>query len=112
MATYELVAEPDDVRDPALIVSFADWVDAGGAGTSAARRIAEGGDVVAVFDGDALFDYRSHRPILDIVDGRPRRFEWPAMTLTRRRLAARDLFVLTGAEPDYRWNEFAADVLD
>jgi hypothetical protein len=100
------------VRAPALLVSLGDWVDAGGAGTTAARHIAEGGELVATFDADALFDYRSHRPILDVVDGTPRRFTWPQMTLTRRRLAERDLFVLTGAEPDFRWKEFAHDVLE
>ncbi len=111
MASYELHSEIEDLVAPALIVSFEDWVDAGGAGSSAARRIADGGEVVATFDSDVLYDYRSHRPVLDIVDGKPSRFEWPRMTLTRRQLAERDVFVLTGPEPDYRWKEFAADVL-
>lgn len=111
MASYELQSEIEDLVAPALIVSFEDWVDAGGAGSSAARRIADGGEVVATFDSDVLYDYRSHRPVLDIVDGKPSRFEWPRMTVTRRQLAERDVFVLTGPEPDYRWKEFAADVL-
>jgi hypothetical protein len=110
MAIYKLLIEPDDVVAPALIVSFEDWVDAGGAGSTAARHIAEGGDVVATFDSDAIYDYRSHRPVLDILDGRPKSFEWPRLTLTRRRLPERDLFVLTGPEPDFRWEEFASDV--
>ena len=112
MALYELVSEPEDPVAPALIVSFQDWVDAGGAGTTAARHIAEGGEVVATFDTDALYDYRSHRPILDIVDGSPKQFAWPELTVVRRRLSERDLFVLTGPEPDFRWKEFAGDVLD
>jgi hypothetical protein len=109
---FRMVGDSHDVRAPALIVSFGDWVDAGGAGTSAARHIADGGDAVATFDSDALYDYRSHRPILDIVDGTPRSIAWPQMTLTRRRLPERDVLVLTGAEPDYRWNEFARDVVE
>jgi hypothetical protein len=112
MATYEMVNQPDDVVAPALIVSFQDWVDAGAAGTTAAQHIAEGGELVATFDPDDLFDYRSHRPVLDIVDGMPKQFAWPELTLVRRRLAERDLFVLTGPEPDYRWREFAGDVLE
>src|SRR5919112_3730389 len=111
MALYELRDEPTDPIAPALIVSFQDWVDAGGAGSTAARHIAEGGEVVATFDTDAIFDYRSHRPVLDIVDGSPKAFAWPELTLTRRRLAERDLYVLTGPEPDFRWREFAGDVL-
>src|SRR5688572_7404729 len=112
MPTYELVSEPQDLVAPALIVSFQDWVDAGGAGTTAARHISEGGEVVANFDTDTLFDYRSHRPVLDIVDGIPKHFAWPQLSVTRRRLAERDLFVLTGPEPDFHWKEFAGDVLD
>lgn len=110
MATYEMEGEPDELRAPALIVSFEDWVDAGAAGSTAARHIAEGGDVVARFDPDALYDFRSHRPVLDIVDGKPKSFVMPQLTLTRRSLPERDVFVLTGAEPDYRWQEFASDV--
>jgi hypothetical protein len=107
---FEVVGEPQDVTAPALIVSFEDWVDAGTAGTTAARHVAAGGEVVVTFDADALYDYRSHRPVLDIVDGVPRQFVWPALTLTHRRLPERDVFVLTGPEPDYRWRELAADV--
>jgi PAC2 family len=110
MATYKMSAEPEDVVAPALIVSFEDWVDAGEAGSTAARHIAEGGDVVATFESDDIYDYRSHRPVLDILDGRPKSFEWPRLTLTRRSLPERDLFVLTGPEPDFRWEEFASDV--
>lgn len=112
MPTFEIVNEPQDPTAPALIVSFEDWVDAGAAGTSAARHIAEGGEVVALFDPDAIYDYRSHRPVLDIVDGTPKKFELPKLALVQRRLAERDLFVLTGPEPDYRWKEFAGDVLE
>lgn len=112
MPMYEIVNEPTDLVAPALIVSFEDWVDAGSAGTTAARHIAEGGEVTATFDSDAIFDYRSHRPVLDIVDGIPKAFVNPQMVLIRRNLPGRDVFVLTGPEPDYRWNEFANDVLE
>ncbi len=112
MPIYEIANEPKDLVSPALIVSFEDWVDAGSAGTTAARHIAEGGEVAATFDADAIFDYRSHRPILDIVEGIPKQFVLPQMVLIKRRLPERDVFVLTGPEPDYRWKEFAAGVLD
>jgi len=112
VSTIQGFEEPADLRRPALIVSFGDWVDAGGAGTTAARHIASGGDVVAVFRSDALYDFRSHRPILDIVDGTPREISWPRMTLARRRLHERDVLVLTGAEPDLGWEQLSADVVE
>ena len=110
MALYKMTADPEEALAPALIVSFEDWVDAGGAGSTAARHIAEGGNVVATFSSDGLYDYRNHRPVLDILDGIPKSFELPLLTLTRRRFQERDLFVLTGPEPDFRWQEFASDI--
>lgn len=112
MAAYELIQEPEDLTAPALIVSFEDWVDAAGAASGAARHIAEGGEVVATFDTDQIYDYRSHRPILDIVDGAPKSFAWPSLTVTRRRLPERDILVMTGPEPDYRWKQFGESVLE
>lgn len=111
MSMYEIVTEPAELVAPALIVSFEDWVDAGSAGTTAARHIAEGGEIAATFDSDAIYDYRSHRPVLDILDGIPKQLIHPQMVLIRRNLPGRDVFVLTGPEPDYRWQEFASDVL-
>jgi proteasome assembly chaperone (PAC2) family protein len=75
-------------------------------------HLAAGGDVVATFDDDQLFDYRSRRPTLEIVDGRLAELTWPELTLRRTRLGERDILVLTGAEPDYRWREFARSVVE
>ena len=112
MSLYEVLDHPQDVSAAALVVSFEDWVDAGAAGTTAARHIAAEGEVVARFDADVLYDYRSHRPVLDIVDGIPSRMAWPELLLRHRRLPERDVFVLTGPEPDSRWQELAGDVYE
>ncbi|HEX2296571.1 MAG TPA: PAC2 family protein [Actinomycetota bacterium] len=112
MSLFEVVQEPADTSAPALVVAFEDWVDAGAAGSTAARHVAAGGEVVVTFDADALYDYRSHRPVLDIVDGVPQRLAWPELTLVRRRLPERDVFVLAGPEPDYRWQELAGDLYE
>jgi hypothetical protein len=112
MPMYELHGDLSSSTAPALVVAFEDWVDAGGSGSTAARHVAGGGEVVASFEMDALYDYSDHRPTLDIVDGVPKEFVWPSMTLTRRRLPERDLYVLTGPEPDRAWKEFAGDVLE
>jgi hypothetical protein len=85
MSIYEIVNDPGELSAPVLLVSFQDWVDAGGAGSRAVSHIAADGELYARFDGDALFDYRSHRPILDIVDGTPKEFDWPELTIRRRR---------------------------
>ncbi len=97
---------------PTLVAAFDSWIDAGGASSTAAEKLADGGDVVVEFDGDLLFDYRSRRPTLEIVDGRMTELTWPSLAVRRRRIDGRDLLVLTGAEPDFRWREFAVAVVE
>jgi hypothetical protein len=62
------------------------------------------------FEPDLLFDYRSRRPVLDIVDGTITEAVWPQLTITRTRTGDRDLLVLSGAEPDFRWREIGGAV--
>jgi hypothetical protein len=104
--------EPGKLEAPSLVAALDGWIDAGGASTTAAEQLARGGVVVATFDGDAMFDYRSRRPTLDIVDGRLSRLDWPQLVMRRARPNGRDLLVLTGAEPDFRWHEFAESVVE
>ena len=110
MTLYRLAQRPE-LESPTAVVAFDGWVDAGSAATTAGGLLAEGGEVVATFDNDLLFDYRSRRPVLEIVDGRPSELTWPEIALRRRRLGRRDLLVLTGHEPDYRWRALAEDVV-
>jgi len=104
--------EPTDLVAPTLIAAMDGWVDSGSAATTAAERLADHGEVVVTFDGDQLFDFRARRPTLDIVDGRLSELTWPELTMRRARIGERDLLVLTGAEPDFRWREFAAGVVE
>jgi hypothetical protein len=106
MSLYRL-DEPKDLVAPTLVAAFDGWVDSGAAATTAATLLAEGGDVTATFDPDLLFDYRARRPTLEIVDGRLAELTWPELILRRTRILGQDLLVLTGAEPDFRWREFA-----
>ncbi|HZL32360.1 MAG TPA: PAC2 family protein [Verrucomicrobiae bacterium] len=111
MALYRLT-EPKDLVAPTMIAAFDGWVDAGAAATTAAAQLAEGGDLVATFEGDLLFDYRARRPTLEIRDGRMASLTWRELTIRRARIGERDLLVLTGVEPDFRWREFSDAVLD
>lgn len=111
MALYELVSEPH-LDAAAMVGALEGWVDALGVATTAAAAIAEGGEVVARFDSDALFDYRAHRPILDIVDGKMKEVTWPELTVRRVRASSRDLLLLVGPEPDQQWRAFTEAVVD
>jgi hypothetical protein len=111
VSLYTLV-DAHDLIDPVLLAAFDGWVDAGSAATTALGILADDGDVVATFDADRLFDYRARRPPLEIVDGRLTTLTWPELVLRRTRLDERDLLVLVGPEPDYRWRAFTTDVID
>jgi hypothetical protein len=112
MALYRLTEPPEPLVAPALVAAFDGWVDASGASTAAASIIAGDGETIAIFDPDALYDYRSRRPVLDIVDGIPNDLIWPGLAVKRVRHEGRDLLVLTGPEPDFRWRELGVDILD
>jgi proteasome assembly chaperone (PAC2) family protein len=104
--------DPGDLIAPTLVAAFDSWIDAGSAATAAANQLVEDGEVVVTFDPDTLFDYRARRPTLEIVDGRPTELTWPELTIRRSRIGDRDLLVLAGPEPDYRWHEMAEAAVD
>jgi hypothetical protein len=111
MALYRLEDAPE-LEAPTIVAALEGWVDAGAAGTTAAKQLADDGSLVATFDADAIYDYRARRPTLDIVDGRPRSLDWPALELRAVRVGERSVLVLTGPEPDYRWRELSAAVVE
>jgi proteasome assembly chaperone (PAC2) family protein len=111
VALYRL-DDPGPLDKPSLIVALDGWVDAGASATTAASLVGAGGKDVATFDADRLFDYRARRPTLEIADGRLSALTWPEFVIRAVRIADRDVLVLTGPEPDYRWPHLAQDVLE
>lgn len=108
---YELL-DHADLTAPALIAAFDGWVSAGAAGTATANHIAVGGDIIARFDPDDLYDYRVNRPSLEFVDGISTEIVWPEAVVRHCNVDDRDLLVLTGPEPNWKWQAFAAAVAD
>ena len=111
MSLYS-VTDPGNLVAPSLVAAFDGWVDAGSAATTALEHLVAGAPVVARFDADVLFDYRARRPPLEIVDGRLAELTWHELVIRHARIAERDVLVLVGAEPDYRWRAFTSAVLE
>jgi hypothetical protein len=109
---YRLTGDPGTLSAPVMVAALDGWIDAAGAATAAAAHLAGDGDVLVTFDSDAIIDYRARRPILDIVDGTLTRIGWPEINVRHATFEGRDLLVLTGPEPDYRWQELRRDVMD
>jgi proteasome assembly chaperone (PAC2) family protein len=103
-----LVDEPT-LHEPALVVAFEGWIDAGfGAATAVAALLeATDSELVATFDGEYFLDQRARRPMARIVDGVTTELRWPEIQLrhgTDR--DGKDLLLLVGPEPDFHWVEF------
>src|SRR2546426_8045977 len=112
MAAAGSPGDPGDLVAPVLVGAFDGWVDAGTAATTALAPLVEGAPSIATFDSDQLFDYRSRRPTLEIVDGRLSDLAWPSLAIRRATVGERDLLVLVGPEPDDRWQAFADAVVE
>lgn len=104
--------DPGPLRDPVMLAALDGWVDAGTAASLAVAELATDATLVASFDADQLYDYRSRRPTLEIVDGRLTELTWPELALRHARLGGRDLLILAGHEPDDRWRALGETVVD
>jgi hypothetical protein len=112
MALLRILDPDEPLLAPAVVAAFDGWIDAGGASTGAAEQVAEGADPLATFEADLLYDYRSRRPVLDIVDGTLTELTWPELAIRRVRTGDRDLLILTGPEPDFRWRELGRELAE
>ncbi len=112
MPLYRPVEPDEPLIAPAVVAAFDGWIDAAGASTAAAERIAGDAEQLVSFESDLLYDYRSRRPVLDIVDGTLTELTWPQLAIKRARVGERDLLVFSGPEPDFRWRELGQDLLE
>ena len=101
----------DGLVSPVLIAAFDGWIDAAAAASATADHLAADATKVATFLPDPLYDYRSRRPVLDVVDGVLRHLAWPELAIRRLRVGNRDMLILHGPEPDFRWQELAGDLV-
>jgi proteasome assembly chaperone (PAC2) family protein len=111
VSLYSIV-DSGNLIAPSFVAAFDGWVDAGSAATSALEHLIDDAAIVAEFDADLLFDYRARRPPLEIVDGRLTELTWHQLVVRRTRVGERDLLVLVGPEPDYRWRAFTSAVVE
>jgi proteasome assembly chaperone (PAC2) family protein len=103
------------LRRPVMVAGFEGWNDAGDAASDAASWLAQrfGGTRFAWIDPEEHFDFQSRRPQVELTDGVTRTIKWPANECFAARIesADRDLVVLRGVEPSYRWRSFCRAVL-
>lgn len=111
MALFSL-HHPPVVDDPVLLLGLAGWGDAAAAASDAVDWLTEVAEPIATFDPDAIFDYRSNRPILRSSAGETLSITWPRMEIVHINPSGRDVFVLVGNEPDFQWAAIAAALVN
>jgi proteasome assembly chaperone (PAC2) family protein len=103
------------LRKPVLVAGFEGWNDAGDAASDAAAWLTRTFDAtrIASIDPEEHFDFQSRRPQVELVDGVTRTINWPANEFFSVHIehADRDLVVLRGVEPSYRWKSFCRAAL-
>ncbi|MDQ2897176.1 MAG: PAC2 family protein [Actinomycetota bacterium] len=107
---------PDGLRAPALVCAFKGWNDAGDAASSAIQFVgsALGAERFATIDPEEFYDFQATRPRVKLVDGQAREIVWPAVKLYAARVprAPRDLILMSGSEPSFRWRTFSGIVVE
>jgi proteasome assembly chaperone (PAC2) family protein len=107
---------PDGLRAPALICAFKGWNDAADAASTATTFV--GGALearrFATIDPEDFYDFQATRPRITLVDGDTREIAWPAVELFEARVprAPRDLILLAGSEPSFRWRTFTKLIVE
>jgi proteasome assembly chaperone (PAC2) family protein len=116
MQPLEWEYRPDRVRAPALICAFKGWNDAADAASTAITFVggALGARRFATIDPEEFYDFQATRPQVKLVDGQARSVVWPAVELYEARVprAPRDLILLTGSEPSFRWRSFTKVIIE
>ena len=108
---------PRGLRRPVLLAGFGGWGDAGSAASIALRHLL--GDPAppasAMVDPSACYDFTVARPLSTrSPDGRRWSLEYPKVAFYPVPLpqADRDLLILLGPEPHFRWPELAPAIIN
>jgi proteasome assembly chaperone (PAC2) family protein len=107
---------PDGLRAPALVCAFKGWNDAADAASTALSFVSAslGARRFATIDPEEFYDFQATRPQIKLVEGRTREIVWPAVELFEARVprAPRDLVLLVGSEPSFRWRGFSRLIVE
>ncbi len=106
---------PEGLKDPVLVVALEGWIEAGYASATAMGALKQQIRTHRLlrFDTDELLDQRARRPTMRLINGVNTELRWPRLQMRHGRdSAGQDLLVLTGPEPDMRWNAFVRALMD
>jgi hypothetical protein len=113
MASLQWLDRPV-LHEPVALIAFEGWGDAGESASQAASEILDklDAELFAIIDPDDHFDFQVRRPIVELDSTGIRSISWPRNELYAVRGGGRDLVVMLGEEPHYRWKSFTNDVVE
>ncbi len=115
MDALQWESRPGPLRDPVMVAAFTGWNDAASAASSALAFVGQQLEAtrVARIEADDFYDYQATRPQVDLSEPGAHTLTWPDVEVAvgRPADAARDLVLVSGAEPSMRWRGFCDTVL-
>ncbi|MCL1838055.1 MAG: PAC2 family protein [Propionibacteriaceae bacterium] len=95
------------LRNPAIVAAFSGWNDAGEAASGVIEHLSDcyESETVAVLDPEDYYDFQVSRPHIKREDDK-RVVEWATTEVVLVHHRERDLILIGGPEPNYRWRSF------
>ncbi len=117
--SYEIGSEFDGtlprLDSSLLVVMLSGWIDASSAAAAAMELLVidTNAKTLLTFDADEFIDYRARRPTMELREGVNTNLSWSTpQLLLGYDIDSKPVLLLTGPEPDNRWQHFADVVGD
>lgn len=117
--SYEIGSEFDGtlprLNSSLLVVMLSGWIDASSAAAAAMELLVidTNAKTLLTFDADEFIDYRARRPTMELREGVNTNLTWSTpQLLLGYDIDSKPVLLLTGPEPDNRWQHFADVVGD
>ncbi len=105
--------ERRDLRDPAVVIAFSGWNDAGNAASDSALYLLDHypNKEYGRIDDERFYDFLATRPNMRKSPDGPW-LQWPHTTLQIVNHPDRDILVVVGPEPSLLWRTFTRELLE
>jgi len=110
------IEQARELVDPVVIAAFEGWNDAADAASATVDHLMKvwSARVIGEVDPEDFYDFQVNRPLTGSDENGMRRITWPT---TRIAVASppdldRDVILIRGLEPNMRWRQFCAELLD
>lgn len=101
---------------PVVIAAFEGWNDAAESATAAVDHLMKAWNarVVAAIDPEEYYDFQVNRPTVGIDENGFRKLTWPSthVAVASPPTLDRDVILIRGIEPNMKWRQFTAELLE